>query len=1150
MTREIEDEQERPIVFVGHSLGGLVIKEALLRSSEYYHNQQDEELGSVFACTKGIVFLGTPHRGSTLTPYGQIVAKIAKLALQNPNDKLLQLLESESPIMERQRKSFASISKDIGLAYVVEELPTALGIVVPEWSASIDGFNVKSHIVPANHMDMCKFSKREDVGYKRVVFLIKNILKQEYRARQQMLANVTTNLLLSLVFESMDSREEGIDIAHRNTFSWLMEPERTEPPESSSFLDWLKTEEPIFWLSGKAGSGKSTLMKFIATHDSLSRRLEEAFPEKRWVVASHYLFERGKDSLQKSREGLIRHLLYQLISKEPELARTVLKQQNASRAFNENKPWSWRELENSFDKILADKPPNLQVLCFIDGLDEYRPVEKVGTFDSSDEENEDLTQEDTISDGHQEISDLVIDVSKYKNVKFCVSSRPLLVIRDKFKRYTHMQLDTLTRDDISRYVNDRLKGNEILSQLSIFTPSFADDVIKEILSKASGVFLWVRLVLDIILGGLRARDTPPQLLQKLRGMPSDLGGRKGLYMKMLRNLPRDNLRDGYKYFQMLLTAKHEIDTLLLSFIMDEPAAVFAAPMRAMNEEELRIRREHTKDRVLSRCGGLLEVSQELPKTIRLDFIHQTAKEFVENPNNWKLIFPAAESVQFDGCLALLQASVMMLKHAQPLHVQSGRADRFETRRKLERCLDYARECEKTSGAANVDLIFLVDRIMLNLYRPRELVDKPTEFLQLVGDLHRLDLNDMISRFKQTRSNTISPIHPCHWSVMNPGVSFVPRCQDLMAVAIQSNLSMFLDSLKKGGLLEALAEREYPLLAYALVPYRIRYSTVEDQYFYLEDTEPRFLASDTHRTEKTQSISDVTRILLDSGQDPNESYMGPAYHPACTIWQGFLAYGELIEDPDAESEEFPREHYKIWFENAQVLLDRDVDVNVTCYVRNPKLPQAPSELQYPQRSALFIVVILLWRTAKARGLHKDVLQKMAEKGALLRRGEMQELLEVATQLSVPNTFVMDVTGLISESDALDETVFQSDTQSSAVDVASSQITDADVTTDQPLNLPVLRDSQQPGQSSIMVPQNFPSAPPDTSIAEGSYSTRGRGAHINRRREVTIKKRRLSRKLYFLDADGKRRYTSESEWRRIDGGYELIVQDDVYFTRRFP
>lgn len=89
-----------------------MIKEALIRSSEYLNNQQDLSLGSIFKFTSGVVFLGTPHRGSEKTGLGQIVAKIAVLALRQPNDKLLKNLEKDSDVLERQRRSFASISEN------------------------------------------------------------------------------------------------------------------------------------------------------------------------------------------------------------------------------------------------------------------------------------------------------------------------------------------------------------------------------------------------------------------------------------------------------------------------------------------------------------------------------------------------------------------------------------------------------------------------------------------------------------------------------------------------------------------------------------------------------------------------------------------------------------------------------------------------------------------------------------------------------------------------------------------------------------------------------------------------------------------------------------------------------------------------------
>ncbi len=93
MSRISEDAAKRLVVFIGHSLSGLVIKEALLRSSEYYFNKQDERLSAIYLYTKGIIFLGTPYRSSDLTPCGYIVAKVAKLFLRNPNEKLISLLE-------------------------------------------------------------------------------------------------------------------------------------------------------------------------------------------------------------------------------------------------------------------------------------------------------------------------------------------------------------------------------------------------------------------------------------------------------------------------------------------------------------------------------------------------------------------------------------------------------------------------------------------------------------------------------------------------------------------------------------------------------------------------------------------------------------------------------------------------------------------------------------------------------------------------------------------------------------------------------------------------------------------------------------------------------------------------------------------------
>lgn len=86
-------------------------------------------LGEIYNCTAGVIFLGTPHRGSGKTGFAEIVANVARVALRQPNDKLVRNLEEDSDVLERQRKSFASISETLSLVCLFEEKPTGIGLV-------------------------------------------------------------------------------------------------------------------------------------------------------------------------------------------------------------------------------------------------------------------------------------------------------------------------------------------------------------------------------------------------------------------------------------------------------------------------------------------------------------------------------------------------------------------------------------------------------------------------------------------------------------------------------------------------------------------------------------------------------------------------------------------------------------------------------------------------------------------------------------------------------------------------------------------------------------------------------------------------------------------------------------------------------------
>lgn len=97
----------RPIVFVTHSLGGLVCEDALL--SCHTQSQSDPEQ-DLLSCTYGIVFLGTPHAGSDFTPLAKSAASLVNLSyFKQANKELLEVLSRRSPELSRIEHEFLTL---------------------------------------------------------------------------------------------------------------------------------------------------------------------------------------------------------------------------------------------------------------------------------------------------------------------------------------------------------------------------------------------------------------------------------------------------------------------------------------------------------------------------------------------------------------------------------------------------------------------------------------------------------------------------------------------------------------------------------------------------------------------------------------------------------------------------------------------------------------------------------------------------------------------------------------------------------------------------------------------------------------------------------------------------------------------------------
>lgn len=127
--RRIRKATERPILFIAHSLGGLVVKRALIWSSEI-SGAKTEHLRSIYVSTYGILFLGTPHKGSDLGKWGTYLSWLCQAVLPSKivssDSQLVEALQTNSETLLNIDRQFAQLMDDFHIFFFHEAKPTDL----------------------------------------------------------------------------------------------------------------------------------------------------------------------------------------------------------------------------------------------------------------------------------------------------------------------------------------------------------------------------------------------------------------------------------------------------------------------------------------------------------------------------------------------------------------------------------------------------------------------------------------------------------------------------------------------------------------------------------------------------------------------------------------------------------------------------------------------------------------------------------------------------------------------------------------------------------------------------------------------------------------------------------------------------------------
>lgn len=593
--RERDDTDDRPIIFVAHCLGGLVCKEALVKA----RNSQESRFQKVSSAARGVAFLGTPHRGSDVDPWLDALAwSLKDRQTLDVNREITEVLRPDSEVLFLIESDFASmIRRDQKLqfcCFVAERRHEQYGMPVSPHLGIMHDRNYMT--IASDHIGMTKFANERDPGFLKVSGELRQWLKHlratTLSSAQADMANGANNnhgpfisddrlhtILESLRFDQMDARLMTIKTAHAKTCRWLL--------RSKEYLDWLdetKIHEHLgfLWIKAKAGAGKSTAMKFLLRQGQ-SRKTTPG-----GTVISFFFNARG-EVLERTVLGMYRHILLQLFERRPE-TRHILGALKTVVDFDKH-PWTVGALQDLLGQAILSLTAE-PMLCYVDALDEC-----------DEEEIRDMIEL------FQNIAEAAIP--KGIRFKLCFASR--LYPRITMDRNIDLQL-------VGQEGHDQDIANYIQSNLVIGKSKLAESIRATVKEKASGVFMWVVLVVRMLQeehdkGNIHA------LRVKLDKIP-----------KRLHELFEDILtRDDAHMDKMLLC----LQWVLFARTPLSPEELYYAILSGMPNQgsdaqwrwdPAEITPDILKNFILTSSKGLAEVTKS--KQPKVQFIHESVRDFL------------------------------------------------------------------------------------------------------------------------------------------------------------------------------------------------------------------------------------------------------------------------------------------------------------------------------------------------------------------------------------------------------------------------------------------------------------------------------------------------------------------------------------------
>jgi hypothetical protein len=379
------------------------------------------------------------------------------------------------------------------------------------------------------------------------------------------------NFLDMLYFPEMFARQESMMRRSPGTYEWVfsgkLEKSNKKKELQGRISCWLRNTDKnnIFWIQGKPGSGKSSLVSFIMG----DRRTKECMQP--WAgghdphIFSFFFWNPGS-SLQKTMLGLRRSLLWQLCKAKPVIIEKLL-----SRDFTlMYSPFTHDKLALVLDQALSYYQEEC-VLFLIDGLDECEG-------------------------NHNDLLDELHSMRFGQRNKICLSSRPEEALRRRLEPLPFVRLQDLNYRDIFKYARKKLQiGGDPESELA-----------SRVAEKAEGVFLWAVLVCDSLSSGVIAKDSENNMLRRLHIYPRGLDD---LFHRMFSDIEEIHYKSLALYFYAAQQRRFSVAMAVAS----------QQPRKFMSIVEFGDSCELEMTRITAQSRGLLQINDS--RIIPHDWTH-------------------------------------------------------------------------------------------------------------------------------------------------------------------------------------------------------------------------------------------------------------------------------------------------------------------------------------------------------------------------------------------------------------------------------------------------------------------------------------------------------------------------------------------------